>query len=170
MRHIRGWVCAARSSAWNGTVLFGKAIEGHGCEGIEPLDMNGIVPFTRRSETRAALEQLKKRRGVRSARLGLLTMNIGRTEKDLQKLKKERSLIVVADLDGVQPFFGRKVKGCPILGGIPAADLRLNGLKPFRCFSDAEHIAMETHRQAASQVSIASFRLRFVRVPKRKTR
>ena len=165
MRRVRGLVCVARSSFWSGTVLFGKEREGHGQDGVEPLEMNGIVPFAARSEARAALERLKRRRGVLSVRLGMLTMDIGRAERDLQKLRKKRSLIVVADLEGVQPFFGRTVEGCPILGGIPAADLRLNGMKPFRRFREAEHVVFEVRRQAQSYASIASFKLE---IPRRK--
>jgi hypothetical protein len=151
MKTVRGVICLVGhgNSGYSVVRPFGAAVNSSD-QPYEPLFLNGLKPFGRREEAKAAADILMEVEDVKSVITMSVLFEIAESLEDLDQFKGTRRFIVIAEdrkfggslIDG----YGRRVP--QHRNAIPGCHLCLNGFLPFLHLKDAIRCADELARQA----------------------
>ncbi|MBU0466096.1 MAG: hypothetical protein KJ718_06425 [Nanoarchaeota archaeon] len=150
MRNIKGYVCLAdvhTGRDYSIQILYGRHREGKVLFGN--VEGNDFAVFDSEEERDCAARGVEQFSFVERVRPALLEMRIAESDEDVETLKDEGSLAVVA-LDSNERYkqlVGPVVDGRPSLDGKDYALMRLTNYTPFNLFEEAEKVAKGIGRQ-----------------------
>jgi len=163
MRHIQGYVCVIAPTDMTGIeLLFGRNTESSSPP-YRNFETNGLTSYATKREAERGKKALEERPTIPEARIARIAMSVVEREEDLEQLTGRAFVAIQLSKEFPKDalLFGRRVEGRP--GFDTRAQLRENGLKPYRKRADAEYAASEIRRQAWTPATVASFRLTYVR-------
>ncbi|MEK6840935.1 MAG: hypothetical protein AABX79_03200 [Nanoarchaeota archaeon] len=167
MREVKGYVFVASFDF--SEQIFGQKTDVAIGINYQNLRTNGIKPYTKKSEAKKGMHEFINHMGdVKKARLGKLEMQIAESAKELELFRDKDYLIVIADFDKSQDFFGEIVeKMRRNMGALPGMRITENGFKPLSFkgrspYERALYILKEINRQGQAPATIATFNLKFI--------
>ena len=170
MKEINGFVCVAtiKSNPSRGVlgqqILFGPSGSDNRFFNPANFETNGLTPFRSRRMALSGSKALERRGIFGRTWIATVEMKIAETEQEIYSLKNKHNLVVIKrDPDGlIDEILGPIVGKRPTLYPLPAARVIENGLKTFRSFEPALHVAKEVNRQAQQAIWVATFKLRIL--------
>jgi len=173
MRIENGYVCVAgvENASYIKEVLFGKRVYEKG-KRYENLETNGIKAYDTLGEAILASHDLERKNGYCRIDVKNLRMWIAERENELERLKDNRSLVVIRlerDVKGgvvMWRLLGPRVKGRPDILPTPGAMIIDTGFTTFRSLDEAIELGREVHRQGDCGFQVASFQLANIGIKK----
>lgn len=162
MKNERGYVCTVTFKDTRGEFWFGPKTnpEGSDLDESDRFNTNGLKPFSTKEEAQKARDEiLRKRKLIEKVEIVRIELDITETEEDIELMKEENRLVVIADMEIGKELLGLAIEGGQKLGYVPGALIETNGRLPFTEFHQAEYAAQEVRRQAQSHVAIARLKI-----------
>ena len=173
MRLINGYVCVAgvENASYTQEVLFGKSVTERG-KRYENLQTNGLMAYDTLSEAFEASYDLQRANGFSRVDVKTLRMLIADRLEELDRLRKEGSLVVIKLEKDPSPgrgivhwrLLGPRVKGRPDVLPLPGAQIGHTGFATFRSFDEAIGLGKEVNRQGDCGFQLASFQLKEINI------
>jgi hypothetical protein len=165
MRIENGYVCVAgvEKTSYTQEILFGRRVTNKGKK-YESLQTNGIRAYDTLAEALEASYEIERNNGFHKIDVKNLRMTIAEKREELEKLKDQRSLVVIRLERGVNGgvvlwrLLGPRVKGRPDVLPTPAAQIIDTGFTTFRDFDQAIELGREVNRGDCG-FQLASFQL-----------